>query len=146
MSKRRANVLLVEDSQSDQVIVKRVLEDGCINCNLHIANNGAIALQMLRNEAPYDDKSDYCRPDLVLMDINMPVLDGKATLQAIRADEELKHIPVIMLTTSDRDKDVIESYKLGVNAYLTKPVEELAFINVVQQIEQFWFELVTLPR
>lgn len=145
MSRKRAHVLLVEDSQSDQVIVQRALEDGKIECDLAIVNNGEEALRILRNESPFEDIGAYPKPDVILMDINMPVMDGKTALRAIRADETLKHIPVVMLTTSSRDKDVIESYELGVNAYLTKPVDNVAFVEAIAQLRQFWFELVTLP-
>ena len=84
-------------------------------------------------------------PDLILMDINMPVLDGKRTLEAIRQDAALKHLPVIMLKTSSAEKDVLESYKLGVNAYLTKPITHVDFVDAMQKIENFWLELVALP-
>lgn len=144
MTKRRARIMLVEDSEADQVIVQRALEDGRIACDLHIASHGEQALQILRGESPYENELDRL-PDLIMMDINMPVMDGKEALQEIRQDEKLRHIPVIMLTTSSRDKDVLESYQLGVNAYLTKPVEDATFVEVVRQLENFWFELVVLP-
>ncbi|AEP31451.1 response regulator receiver protein [Glaciecola nitratireducens FR1064] len=133
--------MLVEDNHSDQVMVERALEDGKIACDLTILPNGQKALESLRDMLLSDSL-----PDLVLMDINMPVMDGKQTLQEIRADLELKHLPVVMLTTSNREKDVIESYRLGVNAYLTKPVLDSQFIKTIQQLENFWFELVVLPN
>ncbi len=139
MSTRRANIMLVEDSESDQIIVRRVLEDGNIKCELTVAENGQEALDlMLKGD-------DIFTPDLILMDINMPVMDGKETLRSIRSEPRIAHVPVVMLTTSSRDRDVMESYQLGVNAYLTKPVDDLEFINTVRGLEAFWFELVTLP-
>ena len=137
---RIAHIMLVEDNISDQVMVERALEDGKIACDLTILSNGQKALESLREMVLLDTL-----PDLILMDINMPVLDGKQTLQEIRTDAELKHLPVVMLTTSNRDKDVLESYRLGVNAYLTKPVLDSEFIKTIQQLENFWFELVVLP-
>lgn len=145
MHKRRANVLLVEDSPADQVIVKRALEDGRVDCNLKITEHGEQALRYLRNQPPYEDKHTYPSPDLILLDINMPIMDGRETLENIRNDEQLKHYPIIMLTTSSNDKDVIQSYRLGVNAFVTKPLDEQDFMKAVMQMEQFWFELVTLP-
>lgn len=132
--------MLVEDNISDQVMVERALEDGKIACDLIIFSNGQKALESLKAMVLLDTL-----PDLILMDINMPVMDGKQTLQEIRTDAELKHLPVVMLTTSNRDKDVLESYRLGVNAYLTKPVLDSEFIKTVQQLENFWFELCVLP-
>ena len=137
---RKAHIMLVEDNISDQVMVERALEDGKIACDLTILSNGQKALESLREMVLLDTL-----PDLILMDINMPVLDGKQTLQEIRTDAELKLLPVVMLTTSNRDKDILESYRLGVNAYLTKPVLDSEFIKTIQQLENFWFELVVLP-
>ncbi len=144
MKKRRAVILLVEDCQADQVIVQRALEDGRVDCTLMIVDNGQEALNLLQGKPPYHAQEEY--PDLVLMDMNMPIMDGRETLQRIRSCEALKHIPVIMLTTSSRDKDILDSYKLGVNAFLVKPVNEMDFVHAVIQLEQFWFELVTLPN
>ncbi len=137
---RKAHIMLVEDNQSDQVMVERALEDGKIACDLSVSSNGKKALESLKAMVLSDTL-----PDLILMDINMPVMDGKQTLQEIRADLELKHLPVVMLTTSNRDIDILESYRLGVNAYLTKPVLDSEFIKTIQQLENFWFELVVLP-
>lgn len=126
MEARQARVLLVDDSRSDQVIVERAFEEGRINCSIDIVENGKAALEYLQ---VIDMTSPALYPDLILLDINMPVMDGKQTLQAIRADEKLKHLPVIMLTTSSHDRDVLESYQLGVNSYLTKPVN-LSLIHI----------------
>lgn len=145
MNRKSAVVLLVEDSPADQVIVQRALEDGRVKCRLLIVDNGLIALKLLRGEPPYEDRTTYPMPDLILLDVNMPVMDGKEALREIRQDPTIKHLPVVILTTSSREKDVIESYRLGVNAYLTKPVDETAFMETILQIERFWFELVTLP-
>ncbi|PCK07677.1 MAG: hypothetical protein COA42_13125 [Alteromonadaceae bacterium] len=144
--RRKATVLLVEDSRADQITVERALEDGQVNCDLLIADNGSNALKMLRGEAPYSDRERYPSPDLILLDINMPVMDGRETLKAIRKDEQLHTIPVIMLTTSNNDQDVEQSYNMGANAFVTKPVCQQDFVKAVVQMEQFWFELVTLPK
>ncbi len=145
MNMQRAVILLVEDSPADQIIVQRAIEDGKVDCDLLIVDNGMEALKLLRGESPYDDRDKYPFPHLMLLDINMPVMDGRETLHAVREDGALKHLPVIMLTTSSRDKDVLDSYRLGVNAYITKPMNETAFVNAVMQLEKFWFQLVSLP-
>ncbi|MGB3727164.1 MAG: response regulator [Glaciecola sp.] len=139
--KKPAQILLVEDSKSDQVMVQRALEDGRIRCELVIANNGNEALKMLTDSAQYK-----ALPHLILMDINMPIMDGKQTLKAIRDNQQISHIPVIMLTTSSREKDVMESYQLGVNAYLTKPIVDADFLKIISRIEDFWLEIVVLPK
>ena len=145
MNRKKAVVLLVDDSEADQEIVQRALEDGKMECTLLLANHGEEALQLLRHEGPFTDKIKYPKPDLILLDINMPVMDGRSTLKAIREDEALKRLPVIMLTTSNYDKDVIDSYNLGVNAFLTKPVSYYEFVDKIAGLETFWFELVVLP-
>lgn len=135
------HIMLVEDNVSDQVVIERALEDGEIKGQLSVFSNGQEALDFLHsNEAKQN------MPNLILMDINMPILNGKQTLQAIRAHDDLKHLPIVMLTTSSRDKDVIESYRLGVNAYLTKPVSNVDLVNTIRQLEKFWFDLVVLPN
>lgn len=145
LNKKRAAVLLVEDSPADQIIVKRALEDAKVQCDLFVVENGSEALKYLRSKAPYNDKKQFPFPDLILLDINMPVMDGKETLEAIREDNELRAVPIIMLTTSDSDKDIKESYFLGANAFVTKPVGREEIINAMIHLEKFWFELVTLP-
>lgn len=141
MKKQKATIMLVDDSKADQTMVARAFEDGAIDVDLIIANNGQEALDILHNQTDHQTE-----PHLILLDINMPVMGGIGTLQRIRADSKIKHIPVVMLTTSSRDKDIVESYKIGVNAYLTKPIGHIEFINVIQQLESFWFELVVLPK
>ncbi len=139
--RKKAHIMLVEDNVSDQVMVERALEDGKIDCDLTVSSNGKKALENLVAMAAKGGL-----PDLVLMDINMPVMDGKQTLQAIRTSDTLKHLPVVMLTTSNREKDVLESYRLGVNAYLIKPVLDSEFVKTIKQLESFWFELSILPK
>ncbi len=139
--RKKAHIMLVEDNFSDQVMVERALEDGKIVCDLTVSSNGKKALENLVAMAAKGDL-----PDLMLLDINMPVMDGKQTLKAIRTSDTLKHLPVVMLTTSNRDRDVLESYRLGVNAYLIKPVLDSEFVKTMKQLESFWFELSILPK
>ncbi len=142
---RRAIVLLVEDSPADQLTVERALEEAKVDCHLMVVENGNQALSLLRGEPPYADCTAYPRPDLVLMDINMPIMDGITTLKHIRNDSNLRTLPVVMLTTSDTPNDINTSYTDGANAFVTKPVNELGFIEAVQKLDCFWFQLVTLP-
>lgn len=144
--RRQAVVLLVEDSPADKLTVERAIEDGRVQCNLLTVENGVQALSLLRNEAPYDDNTRYPRPDLILMDINMPVMDGITALNHIRNDSALRNMPVVMLTTSDAPKDVKASYTDGANAFVTKPVQNKDFIEAIQKLDRFWFQLVLLPE
>ncbi len=142
---RSSVVLLVEDSKADQRLVIRALQSAKIKTDLHVVDDGEQALQYLNREGDYaDEKSNPC-PDLILLDMNLPRVDGKQVLKAIRNNPKIQNIPIVMLTTSDHEKDVMESYRLGVNAYITKPVEMEGFVHAIQRLEEFWFELVILP-
>ncbi len=138
-------ILLVEDNPADQQLTIRAFQKGKINTNLQIANDGQEAMDYLLHKEKFQDKKTAPRPDLILLDINMPKKDGKQVLKEIRADESLKSIPVVMLTTSDQEKDIIDSYNLGVNSYISKPVRINDFINVISKLEEFWFTLSMLP-
>ena len=139
---RGITLLLIEDGEADQQLVTRALRRAKIKTNLHIVDNGEDGLAFLRGDGEHKDSP---RPDLILLDLNLPRIDGKQVLREIRADEKLKEIPVVMLTTSAEERDIIESYRLGVNAYITKPVEVQDFMESVQKLEEFWFDLVKLP-
>ncbi len=140
-----AVVLLVEDNPADQQLTIRAFKKGRVNTNLQIAGDGVEAMQYLLGEGEFKDRKQYPIPDLILLDINMPRKDGKQVLKEIRANNLLKIIPVIMLTTSDQEKDIIDSYNLGVNAYISKPVRIKDFMEVVNKLEDFWFSLNTMP-
>jgi len=142
---KRAIILIVDDSAADREIIKRALGRGRIRCDVYEAENGEKALQYLKKEAPYDKDSDSPVPDLILLDINMPRVSGLEVLKHIRSDEALHRLPVIVLSTSKRDEDVIQSYNLGVNAFVSKPLAADEFIKAIQMLETFWLELVTLP-
>jgi two-component system, chemotaxis family, response regulator Rcp1 len=142
---KEAIILLVEDNPADQQLTLRAFKQGKLNTQLFIANDGQEAMDYLLNENRFANEEDFPRPDLILLDINMPRKDGKEVLKEIRANPDLKIIPVIMLTTSDQEKDIIDSYNLGVNAYISKPVRIADFLNVVSKLEEFWFILSQLP-
>jgi CheY-like chemotaxis protein len=135
-------VLLVEDDPGDVLMTKEAFEEhGTVN-RLTVVPDGAEALAYLRREG---DHADAVRPDLILLDLNLPKRDGREVLAEIKNDPELHQIPVVVLTTSQADEDILRSYKLHANAYVTKPVDYDKFIAVVRQIEQFFVDVVKLP-
>ena len=142
---RPANVLLAEDSEPDQNIVQRGFSRSKISIRLFIVENGEECLDFLRHQGNYQDEQQYPRPDLLLLDMNMPKMDGLEVLRQIRADATLRTLPVIILTTSDQERDVVASYACGANAFITKPVEPRRFMDTIRQMEEFWFELVVTP-
>ncbi len=136
-------ILLVEDNPGDVRLTLEALKDGKMNNNIHVAKDGVEALQFLRRVGTYADAP--CA-DLVLLDLNLPKKDGREVLAEIKADEDLKHIPVIVLTTSKAEEDIFRAYDLHANCYITKPIDLDQFINVVKSIEDFWLTIVKLPR
>ena len=142
MTAQRVEILLVEDDPGDVDLTKEALKDGKVLVNLTVLDDGEKALQYLRKESPYTQAS---RPDLVLLDLNLPKKDGREVLQEIKSDEGLSSIPVVILTTSDADADILKSYGVGGNCYVTKPVGFDQFRRVVKEIENFWFTVVKLP-
>ena len=135
-------ILLVEDSPTDALMTKHALARARLVNRLHVVEDGVKAIAFLRRQEPY---ADAPRPHLILLDLNMPRMDGREVLAEIKADENLKVIPVIVLTTSSAEEDVLKSYKLHANCYITKPVGFGAFAEAVASIENFWFAVVTLP-
>lgn len=135
-------VLLVEDDPGDVVLVTEAFEDNKVSNRLHTVADGVEALQFLRQEAPYEDVP---QPDLILLDLNLPRKDGREVLSEIKDDERLRRIPVVILTTSKAEQDVLRSYDLHANAYVTKPVDFDRFIEVVRQIDEFFVSVVKLP-
>jgi len=138
-----AEILLAEDNPGDVVLAKKALKQGKLANNLHVVADGVEAMRYLRQEAEY---ADAPRPDLVLLDLNMPRKDGKAVLEAMQADEDLSRIPVVVLTSSESEADIARSYELSANAYLTKPVDFDGFVEIVNRLEGFWFQVVKLPE
>lgn len=138
-----AVILLVEDDQGDVELTQYTIEKSKIFIDLRVVGDGVEALAFLRQEGKY---GGVPRPDLILLDLNMPRMDGRTFLAEMRADEALKAIPVVVLTTSQAEEDIIRSYRLGANCYVTKPVGLAEFTRVVNAIEDFWFTIVRLPR
>ena len=145
-SERPIEILLVEDSATDVMLAEEALEQAKkrnnLHNNLHVVKDGVGAMAFLRGEREY---SGAPRPDLVLLDLNMPRKDGREVLAEVKADDNLKTIPAVVLTTSQAQEDVLKAYGLHANCYISKPVDFEQFANVVQAIDQFWFTVVTLP-
>lgn len=136
------HVLLVEDNPGDADLARESLESSKVRVDLSVAIDGKKALDFLRKEGEHADAQS---PDLILLDLNLPGMSGKEVLTEIRGDAKLKKIPVVILTSSEAERDVVQSYELGANCYITKPVDLDQFEEVVQSIETFWFTIVRLP-
>lgn len=141
-TRNKPNILLVDDDPADVDLALEILEDAEGSYVVNSVHNGIDALAFLRRQSPYENAP--C-PDLVLLDLNMPKMDGREVLQAVRNDRSLCHIPIMVLTTSDDNFDICRSYQLGANGYMTKPVGIPAYANMVNKLESFWFAHMKLP-
>jgi two-component system, chemotaxis family, response regulator Rcp1 len=143
MGDRPFQILLVEDSPTDQLLAREALSNAGVQCQLHIVSDGVEALAFLRGQGAYGSAP---RPDLILLDLNLPRKDGREVLVEIKTDEELKQIPVVVLTTSESEKDVKQAYALHANCYISKPVDFSAFQEHIRAICDFWLHVVRLPE
>jgi CheY-like chemotaxis protein len=139
---RAIDVLLVEDDPGDELITREAFEHNKINNKLHVAHDGQEGLDFLYQRGNYEHAP---RPDLILLDLNLPKYDGRHILEKIKSDPDLCHIPVVVLTTSAAEEDILRSYKLHANAYVTKPVDLDQFMGAVRQIDEFFVQVVRLP-
>ena len=137
------DVLLVEDDPGDVLMTREAFDDYKVQNHLYVVTNGVEAMQFLRRQGEY---SEVPTPDLILLDLNLPKMDGREVLAAVKEDPQLRSIPVVVLTTSEAEEDVIRSYSLHANAYVTKPVDFERFIEVVRQIDEFFVSVVKLPK
>lgn len=143
IDKKILHILLVEDNPGDVRLTQEAFKDMHVNNVLHVVNDGVEALSFLQHEGIY---KDVPRPDLILLDLNLPRKDGREVLREVKSNLQLRNIPIIILTTSDLEMDVANTYALHANCYITKPVDFNKFINVVKQIDEFWFHTVRLPK
>jgi len=141
-SGRPVEILLVEDNPGDVGLTRETLKDSKLLNHMSVAENGVEALAFLRREGKYVNAT---RPDLILLDLNLPKKDGREVLAEIKSDEQLRRIPVVVLTTSSTEQDILRTYDLHANCYITKPVDLDQFIAVVKAIGEFWFAIVKLP-
>ena len=137
------DILLVEDNAGDVRLTQEVLKTSKVRNNLLVASNGQEALNCLRRQGKY---AGAARPDLILLDLNLPVMDGREVLEKIKDDPDLKRIPVVILTTSKAEEDILKTYNLHANCYVTKPVDLDQFVKVVKSLEDFWLVIVKLPN
>ena len=135
-------ILLVEDNPGDVRLVREVFKDAKVANSIHVAEDGVEAMAFLRNEGKF---AGAVRPDLILLDLNLPKKDGREVLSEIKTDDALKRIPVIVLTTSSAEEDILKSYSEYANSYITKPIDLGQFIDVIRSIEDFWLTIVKLP-
>ena len=135
-------VLLVEDNPADVDLMKETLEDDKIRLHLNVVTDGEEAMNYLQKKGSY---KNAVTPDLIFLDLNLPKMDGREVLAAIKNDSELKTIPVVILSTSDAETDVFKSYAIGANCYVTKPVGLEQFTKIIKEIQEFWFGVVKLP-
>jgi CheY-like chemotaxis protein len=142
MMVKAVNILLVEDNPGDADLAREALKSSKMNNNLQVVDDGEKAMAYLRREGPY---SEAPRPDLILLDLNLPKKDGRQVLAEIKSDEALMRIPVVILTTSRAEEDVLKTYNLHANCYITKPIDLNQFLHVVRSIENFWLSIVVLP-
>jgi CheY-like chemotaxis protein len=138
-------IVLAEDDEDDQLIVRRAFEKARFRSPLHIVDNGQELMRYLRGEKEYSNRQNYPLPGLILLDLNMPVMNGEDALAEIKADRELQHIPVVILTTTDDQTGVNRCYELGASTFITKPVTFTGFLDVVSKLQLYWFSLVELP-
>jgi CheY-like chemotaxis protein len=139
---RPIEVLLVEDDEGDVLMTREALDEGKVFNRLNVVGDGVEAIAYLRREKPY---AEVTRPDLVLLDLNLPKRDGRQVLEEVKADPDLRRIPIVVLTTSEAEEDVLRSYDLHANAYVTKPVDFDRFVEVIRQIDDFFISVVRLP-
>jgi CheY-like chemotaxis protein len=135
-------ILMIEDSVDDIEITMEALKDAKVRNNLAVVRDGIEAMAYLRGQGEYKDAP---RPDVIFLDLNMPRMDGRQVLEQIKSDPDLQNIPVVVLTTSEADEDILKAYELHANCYITKPVDMAQFIKVVRSIEDFWVTVVRLP-
>lgn len=140
---RPIEILLVEDSPTDILMTTESFKQGKLANNMHVVTDGEAAMAFLHRKAPYENKP---RPDLILLDLNLPRMDGREVLKEVKSDPDLRSIPVVVLTTSVNEEDVMKAYGLHANCYIAKPVSLQSFMQVVQSVQNFWFTVVLLPQ
>ena len=140
---RCIEILLVEDNLGDVILTEEAFAEAKISNNIRVAQDGEEALAFLRQESGYENA---VRPDLILLDLNLPKIDGREVLSQVKADENLRRIPVVVLTSSQAEHDVLKSYNLHANSYIVRPIDLFQFSKVVNAVENFWFSIVVLPE
>ena len=138
-------ILLADDDEDDRLMTRDALRDARLHNDLRTVVDGVELMEYLKREGRFSDERESPRPGMILLDLNMPRMDGREALAAIKADPELRSIPVVVLTTSKAEEDVIRTYDLGVNSFITKPVTFLGLVEVMKVFSRYWMEIVELP-
>ncbi|WJN58852.1 response regulator [Pseudomonas sp. SO81] len=145
MKTKIANILIADDDQDDCLMTREAFRECRIANRLHFVHDGEALLDYLKRRPPYDDEQRFPMPGLILLDLNMPLKDGREALMEIKADAALRVIPVVILTTSSAEEDVLRSYDIGVNSFITKPVSYSGLLEVIRALGRYWLDIVELP-
>ncbi|MFD1186631.1 response regulator [Pontibacter rugosus] len=144
--KRSIIILIADDDAEDRMLVKDALEESRLKNNIHFVENGEELMDYLHHRGKYADLHTYPTPGLILLDLNMPKKDGREALKEIKSDDRLRLIPVVVLTTSKAEEDILRTYDLGVSSFITKPVTFSSLVDVMKTLSKYWFEIVELPK
>lgn len=144
-NKRPIIILIADDDAEDRMLIQEALEESRLKNTIQFVENGEELMDYLHNNGKYTDKEKYPTPGLILLDLNMPKKDGREALKEIKADEHLRLIPIVVLTTSKAEEDIIRTYDLGVSSFITKPVTFTALVDVMKTVSKYWFQIVELP-
>lgn len=139
-------ILIADDDAEDRMLVKDALDEGRLKNDIHFVENGEELVDYLNNRGKFSDKDKYPTPGLILLDLNMPKKDGREALKEIKNDPHLRLIPVVVLTTSKAEEDILRTYDMGVSSFITKPVTFTALVDVMKTLSKYWFEIVELPK
>jgi len=142
---REIEILIADDDAEDTMLIKDALKESRLKNGVQSVENGEELMLYLRNEGKYSDKNKYPTPGIVLLDLNMPKKDGREALKEIKADKNLRTIPIVVLTTSKAEEDILKTYNLGVSSFITKPVKFSTMVDVMRTLNKYWFEIVELP-
>jgi CheY-like chemotaxis protein len=145
-AKKTIIILIADDDAEDRMLVKDALDEGRLKNDIHFVENGEELVDYLHNRGKFEDKAKFPTPGLILLDLNMPKKDGREALKEIKADPHLRLIPVVVLTTSKAEEDILRTYDLGVSSFITKPVTFTALVDVMKTLSKYWFEIVELPK
>lgn len=140
------HILVADDDQDDCLMMREAFKENRVSNPLHFVHDGEALLDYLQRRPPYDDEVRYPLPGLILLDLNMPRMDGREALQAIKSDAQLRGIPVVVLTTSSAEEDIVRSYNTGGNSFISKPVTYTGLLDVVKTLGRYWLEIVELPK
>lgn len=146
MEKKSVTILIADDDPDDRMMTKEALEESFLVNELKFVEDGVELLQYLRRQGKFSDIQNSPRPGIILLDLNMPKVDGREALKVIKSDPDLKSIPIVVLTTSKADEDIVKTYDLGVNCFISKPVSFSEFVEVTRALGNYWFDIVQLPK